>query len=72
LVIDPPRRIRRKPTNRQHPSDRLESGVNRSNATAQPTNGAWQGDVMPTHGIGGGLHALGRGRHGDAVFDRSE
>lgn len=49
-----------------------ESRSNRSNAPAQPTNGAGQTDVWSAERIGSGLHALGRRCDGDAVFDRSE
>ncbi len=49
-----------------------EGRSNRSNAPAQPTNGAGQADVRSAKRIGSGLHALGRRCDGDALFDRDE
>jgi hypothetical protein len=46
--------------------------LNRSETTTQPAHGAWQGNVEPPQQVSGGLHALGRERCGDGVFDRGE
>ena len=47
-----------------------ESHPERLHATAQPTDGAGQGDVGPAQRIGRRLHALGRRGNGDALLDR--
>jgi hypothetical protein len=57
---------------RRHTCHGVECRSNRSDATAQPTDGAGQGNVRPAQRVGSGLHALGRQCHGDTVFDRDE
>lgn len=46
--------------------------LDRSNAPTQPTDGTGQTDVRSAQRIGGGLHALRRRCHGDAVLDRGK
>lgn len=52
--------------------DGIEPRADGANATAQPADGTWQGDVGTTQQIGGGLHAPGRTGGGGAVFDGVE
>jgi hypothetical protein len=52
--------------------DGVEPRADGANATAQPADSAWQGDVGTAQQIGGSLHAPGRTGGGDAVFDGIE
>ncbi len=72
VEIDLQRRLRCKRADHRLQRYMREGRSNPSNAPAQPSNGAGQADVGSAERIGSGLHALGRRRDGDAVFDRGE